>query len=62
LGLFFFRKTLNRVTFIYSHNNDPRAGTPLLGGKAGRAGAVQPGEEKALARSYCSLRVLKEGL
>jgi len=22
-----------------------RAGTPLLGGKAGRAGAVQPGEE-----------------
>jgi len=25
-------------------SNDPRAGTPLLGGKAGRAGAVQPGE------------------
>jgi len=29
------------------HSNDPRAVTPLLGGKAGRAGAVQPGEEKA---------------
>jgi len=28
-------------------SNDVRAGTPLLGGKAGRAGAAQPGEEKA---------------
>ena len=33
------------------HSNDPRAGTPLLWGKAGRAGAVQPGEEKAAGRS-----------
>ena len=32
------------------HNNDPRAGTPLLGGRAGRAGAAQPGEEKAAGR------------
>jgi len=32
------------------HSNDPRAGTPLLGGKAGTTGAVQPGEEKALGR------------
>jgi len=32
------------------HSNDPRAGTPLLGGKAGRAGAVQPGDEKAAGR------------
>jgi len=31
-------------------SNDLRAGTPLLGGKAGRAGAGQPGEEKALGR------------
>jgi len=31
-------------------SNDPRAGTPLLGGKAGRAGSVQPGEEKAPRR------------
>ena len=28
-------------------SNDPRAGTPLLGGKAGSAGAAQPGEETA---------------
>jgi len=32
------------------HSNDPRAGTPLLGRKAGRAGAVQPAEVKAPAR------------
>jgi len=32
------------------HSSDPRAGTPLLGGKAGRAKAVQPGEEKAPGR------------
>jgi len=31
-------------------SNDLRAGTPLLGGKAGRAGAAQPGEEKAAGR------------
>ena len=31
-------------------SNDARAGTPLLGGKAGRAGAAQPGEEKAAGR------------
>ena len=31
-------------------SNDPRAGTPLLGGKTGRAGAAQPGEEKAVGR------------
>ena len=28
--------------------NDPRDGTPLLQGPAERAGAVQPGEEKAV--------------
>jgi len=33
-------------------SNDPRAGTPLLEGKAGRAGAVQPGEGKAPGRPY----------
>jgi len=30
-----------------SHKNDPRDGTPLLQEQAERAGAVQPGEEKA---------------
>jgi len=34
-------------------SNDLRAGTLLLGGKAGRAGAVQPGEEMAAGRSDC---------
>jgi len=32
------------------HKDDPRAETPLLGGKAGRAGAGQSGEEKAAGR------------
>ena len=40
-----------------SPRNDARAGTPLLGGKAGRAGAVQPGEEKALGRPQSTLSV-----
>jgi len=31
-------------------SNDARAGTPLLGGKAGRVGAGQPGEENAAGR------------
>jgi len=39
------------------HKYDQRAGTSLLLGKAGRAGAVQPGEEKAVGRPYCSLPV-----
>ena len=30
------------------HKNDPRDGTPLLRGQTERAGAAQPGEEKAL--------------
>jgi len=42
-----------------SYKNDPRAGTPLLQGQVERVGAVQPGEEKALRRPYCSLSVLK---
>jgi len=41
------------------HRDDPRAGTPLLGGKARRAGAVQPGEEKAPGTHYHSLSVLE---
>ena len=44
------------------HNNDQRAGTPLLWGKAERAGAVQPGKEKAPMRPYCGLSVIKGGL
>jgi len=41
------------------HKDDPRAGTPLLRGKAERVGAIQPGEEKALRRRYYSLPVLR---
>jgi len=44
------------------HKNDPRAGTCLLGGKAERVGAVQPGVEKAPGRPYSRLSVLQEGL
>jgi len=43
-------------------SNDARAGIPVLGGKAGRAGAVQPGEEKAVGRPYCGLPVLERVL
>jgi len=39
------------------HKDDPRAGAPLLGAKAERFGAVQPGEEKAVGRPYSSLPV-----
>jgi len=44
------------------HKNDLRAGTPFLRGQAERAGAVQPGEEKAVGRPYCSLPVPDRGL
>ncbi|KAK4827360.1 hypothetical protein QYF61_017285 [Mycteria americana] len=44
------------------HENDPRAGAPLLRGQAERVGVVQPGEEKAAGRPYSSLPVLKGGL
>jgi len=37
--------------------SDSRAGTPLLGGKAERVEAVQPGEKAAPGRYYCSLSV-----
>jgi len=30
------------------HKDDPNDGAPLLGGKAERVGAVQPGEEMAM--------------
>jgi len=43
-----------------SPSNDVRAGTPLLGGKAGRAGAAQPGAEKAAGRPQSSCQCLKE--
>ena len=32
------------------HSNGTRAEAPLLGGKAERVGAIQPGEEKAAGR------------
>jgi len=44
------------------HKNNPRDGTPPLCGQAERAGAVQPGEEKALGRPESGLSVSKGGL
>jgi len=41
------------------HKDGQRSGAPLLCGQAEQAGLVQPGEEKALRRSHCSLPVLK---
>ena len=41
------------------HKHDPRDGTPLLRKQAERAGAVQPGEEKALGRPESGLSVSK---
>jgi len=41
------------------HKNDPRDGTRLLRGHAERAGAVQPGEEKAPGRPESSHSYLK---
>ena len=41
------------------HKNDPRNGTPPLWGQAERAGAVQPGGEKALGRPESGLSVSK---
>ena len=43
------------------HKNDPRDGTPLLQKQTERAGAVQPGEEKASGRSDHYLSVSKGG-
>ena len=48
--------------FRGGHSNDLRAGIPLLWGKAERVDTVQPGEEKAAGRPYCSISVLKGGL
>jgi len=42
-----------------SHRNDPWNGTLLLQGQAERAGAVQPGEEKAMRRPDSGLSVSK---
>jgi len=39
--------------------NDPRAGTPLLGGKAGRAGAVQPGNRRLQGDLLAAFQYLK---
>jgi len=44
------------------HKNHQSAGTPLLRGKAERAGVVQPGEETAPGTPYCSLPVLNRSL
>jgi len=42
--------------------NDPRAGAPLIWGRAERVGVAQPGEEKAARRPYSSLSVRKGDL
>ncbi|NXX08537.1 ABCB8 protein, partial [Larus smithsonianus] len=42
-----------------AHHDDPRAGAPLLWGQAGRAGGVQPGEEKAPRRPSSPFQSLK---
>jgi len=44
----FERHKLVRVCPETGHKSDPWNGTPLRGGQAERAGAVQYGEEKAL--------------
>ena len=44
------------------HSNDPRVGTPSLHGQAERAGAVQPGEEKAPGRPEGSFSIFEGGL
>jgi len=47
---------------VEGQKNGQRDGAPLLGEKAGRAVAVQPGEEKAARKPYCGHSVLKGGL
>jgi len=47
---------------VEGHKHDPRDGTPPLQGQAERAGAVQPGEEKAAVRPESSLPVPEGGL
>ena len=44
------------------HRKDQRGGTALIWGQTERVGAVQPGEEKALGKPYCSLSVFNRGL
>ena len=44
------------------HKNDQMAAVRLLWRQAKRVGVFQPGEEKALGRSYCSLPVPEGGL
>ncbi|TRZ26123.1 hypothetical protein HGM15179_000973 [Zosterops borbonicus] len=41
------------------HNNDQRAGAPLLCRQTDRAGAAQSGQAKALGRPYHSFQFLK---
>ncbi len=44
------------------HKNEPRSGTPPLQGQDERAGAVQPGKEKALGRPESDFSVtIKQG-
>lgn len=41
--------------------DEQRTGAPLLGRKADRTEALQPGEGKATGRPYCDLSVVKMG-
>lgn len=47
------------MLFIVGHKDDPRGGAPLLWRQAGRVGAGQAGEAKALGRTHCSPIVFK---
>lgn len=44
------------------HENSQWGGTSLHWGQAERVGIVQPGEEKALGKPYCSLSIYKGDL
>ena len=44
------------------HEDDQRAGAPLLQRQAEGAGLVKSGEEKAVGRTHCDLPVLKRSL
>jgi len=44
------------------HEDDQRAGAPLLQRQAEGAGLVKSGEEKAAGRTHCDLPVLKRSI
>jgi len=54
------RQEPTRVGPEEGHSNDQRAGTPLLEGKAERAGAVQPGEKRLQGELTAAFRYSKK--